>query len=80
VVTLKVNFKGDRLVFDGTSIDPATDKVKRYEYVPARDKGTIEVLDGDVNGLLIKIVREGCGCKNKDGGDVQIRQYPMFER
>lgn len=70
---LLVNFSADRLVFNG----PVTGN--RYEYFPAKTNGETEVDDADVEELLKITRKEGCRCNEKDGGEVQVHEYHLFE-
>ena len=64
----------NRVVLEG----PVTGK--RYEYLPRRDRGRVEVEDADVEELL-KLVREsGCGCSKPGMGESIKVKFNLFTK
>jgi len=65
----------NRVIFEGSVTG------RRYEYLPSRDEGRIEVEDVDVEDLL-KLEREsGCGCSKPGMGDNVVKvKYLLFTK
>lgn len=71
-VTLRVNFAGDRLVFEGSVSG------RRYSYVTKEEDGRTEVDPRDVDALISMKKRKGnCGCSKNGTG--QGYDYNLFE-